>query len=127
MSKTKNRITVLVVEPKKKPYVKEIDNTLESLQHEVGGYIQALYPWSCPVGLICDEESKIKGSPLNRSLRDENGNIYDVIAGTFLIAGLTEDNFGSLSEEYIQRFSELFKSPETFIRINDSIYTLYDE
>ena len=30
-------ITVLVVEPDKKPYVKEIPSSLESLQHEVGG------------------------------------------------------------------------------------------
>ena len=31
-------IAVLVVEPGKKPYVKEIDSGLESLQHEVGGH-----------------------------------------------------------------------------------------
>lgn len=39
-----SKITVIVVEPSKKPYVKEIENTLKSLQHEVDGYIQAVYP-----------------------------------------------------------------------------------
>ena len=112
-----SKITVLVIEPEKKPYVKEIDNALESLQREVGGYIQAVYPWSVPCGLVCWEEAKLYGAPLNRALRDENGEVYDIIAGIFLIAGLTEDDFGSLSEEYIQRFSELFRVPEAFINI----------
>ena len=32
-----SKITVLVIEPERKPYVKEIEHTLESLQREVGG------------------------------------------------------------------------------------------
>ena len=119
-----SKITVLVVEPERKPYIKEVDNTLESLPREVGGYVQAVYPWSEPCGLVCWEESKLYGAPLNRALRDENGKVYDIIAGTFLIVGLTEDDFGSLSEEYIQRFSELFESPETFLNIGSRIIVL---
>ena len=38
-----SKITVIVVEPSKKPYVKEIENTLKSFRHEVDGYIQAVY------------------------------------------------------------------------------------
>ena len=38
----------LVVEPGKKPYVKEITFSLESLQKEVGGDIQAIYPFHEP-------------------------------------------------------------------------------
>ena len=77
------KISVLVVEPEKKPYAKEISSGLSSLQHEVGGYIQAVYPYEEPVAIICDEEAKLKGSELNRVLRDEDGHIYDVVAGTF--------------------------------------------
>ena len=121
------KITVLVVEPEKRPYVKEIDNTLESLQHEVGGNIQVVYPWSELCGLVCWEESKLYGTPLNRALRDENGEIYDIIAGTFLIVGLTEDDFGSLCEEDIKRFSELFKLPEMFINLGGRIFVLPQE
>lgn len=39
-------MTVLVVEPMKGPYVKEIDPDLHSLQAEVGGDIGATYPYS---------------------------------------------------------------------------------
>ena len=43
------KINVLVVEPEKKPYPKEISSELASLQKEVGGYIQAVYPYEEPV------------------------------------------------------------------------------
>lgn len=46
------KMTVLVVEPRKEPYVKEIDPGLHSLQAEVGGDIGATYPFSDPVALV---------------------------------------------------------------------------
>ena len=115
-------ITVLVVEPEKTPYVKTVPSGLASLQQEVGGYIQAIFPWeddTCCI--ICDEEAKLKHSPYNRVLRDEDGDIYDVIAGTFLIVGLGEDNFVSLERKYIQKYAELFKAPELFFKEGDRL------
>ena len=46
----------LIVEPLKAPYVKEIGEELEDLQREVGGYIEALYPFEDEVAVICNEE-----------------------------------------------------------------------
>ena len=115
---TDNTIHVLVIEPGKKPYEKDIGSDLESLQNAVGGYIQALYPYDEPVALICDEEGKLNGKELNRALRDEDGDIYDVIAGTFLAVGLGEDDFDSLSPELTEQFKEKFAVPETFIVMN---------
>ena len=107
---------VLVVEPEKEPYVKEISSGLSSLQKEVGGFIEAVYPFEDPVAIICNEEGKLEGLPLNRALRDEDGHVYDIIAGTFLIAGLSEDNFCSLDDAQIEKFSAMYKSPELFMR-----------
>ena len=118
------KISVLVVEPEKKPYAKEISSGLSSLQHEVGGYIQAVYPDEEPVAIICDEEAKLKGSELNRVLRDEDGQIYDVVAGTFLIVGLGEDDFTSLTPEHMKQFKEKFETPEMFMRINGKLVVL---
>ena len=118
------KITVLVVDSLKKPYVKEIDSGLTSLQNEVGGYIQAVYPWTELCAIVCDDEAKLKGKELNRALRDEDGKIYDVVAGTFLIVGLSEDSFTSLTDEQIQQFSEKFAVPEMFVRINETIVVL---
>lgn len=106
--------TVLVVEPGMAPYVKEIDSGLKSLQSEVGGWIEAVYPFEEEVALICNEEGKLSELPLNRALMDEDGEIYDIIAGTFLVVGLGEEDFCSLSDEYIKKFSERFKRPEKF-------------
>ncbi|MBO4384291.1 MAG: DUF3846 domain-containing protein [Clostridia bacterium] len=99
----------------KEPYEKEIDPGLESLQHEVGGWIEALYPFDDEVAIICNEEGKLDGLPLNRALTDEDGAIYDVVAGTFLVVGLSEDDFDGLSKDLMDKYKEHFLYPEKFI------------
>ena len=83
-------IAVLVVELGKEPYVKEIDSGLESLQHEVGGCIEAIYPYEDPVALVCNEEGKLEGLPLNRALRDEDGDIYSFLKLRNAAAAISE-------------------------------------
>lgn len=117
-------IIALVVEPQKKPYVKEISSGLAPLQHEVGGTIQAVYPFEEPVAIICNDEGKINGMPLNRALRDADGEIYDIVAGTFLVVGLTEDSFASLTNDQIRQFTAEFKLPEQFAKIGDRIVAI---
>ena len=114
-------ITALVVEPGKRPYTKKIQPGLKSLQREVGGYIEAVYPFPEPAAIVCRETGKLDGCPLNRALRDEAGAIYDVIAGTFLVVGLTEEDFGSLSSELLQAFTQRFRQPETFMIIDGQL------
>lgn len=111
-------LTVLVVEPEQPPYVKSIEDDLRSLQAEVGGSIEAIYPFDDPVAIICNEEGKMLVLPLNRALRDEDHHVYDVVAGTFLVAGLGAEDFCSLNEKQIEKYSEHFKTPELFLRIN---------
>ena len=109
---------VLVVEPGKRPYTKKIEPGLKSLQREVGGHIEAVYPFPEPVAIVYLESGKLDGCPLNRALRDEEGAIYDIIAGTFLVVGLTEEDFCSLSTELLQAFRQRFQNPETFMMLN---------
>ncbi len=45
------------------------------------------------MALICNEEGKFLGLPLNRALRDDAGEVYDIIAGNFLITGLVRKIF----------------------------------
>ena len=118
------KMTVLVVEPRKEPYLKEIDPGLYSLQAEVGGDIAASYPFSDPVGLVCNDEGKLIGLELNRGLRDEDGNLYDIMAGTFLVVGLGEEDFTSLPPDLAQKYTEHFKQPEQFINLNGQIIAL---
>ena len=115
------KLTVLVVEPMKEPYVKEIAPGLHALQAEVGGDIAASYPFDDPVGLVLNDEGKFIGLDLNRSLRDEHGEIYDIVAGTFLVVGLGPENFVSLPPDMIQKYTEQFKRPELFASIGGQI------
>lgn len=118
------KLTVLVVEPMKEPYVKEIDPGLHTLQAEVGGDIAASYPFDDPVGLVLNDEGKLIGLDLNRSLRDEHGEIYDIVAGTFLVVGLGPESFASLPPDMIQKYTEHFKRPELFASINGQIVSV---
>lgn len=120
----KKSITALVVEPKKAPYLKEIIAELNVLHDEVGGYIQVVYPWKEPVALICDDDAKLNGKELNRALRDEEGQIYDVVAGNFLLVGISEDDFTSLDSDLVHQFTKRFELPEIFIRTEDKIVVI---
>ena len=113
-------IKVLVIEPKKKPVVKEIRGTLESMQSIVGGYIEVVYPFDDPVGIICNDEGKIIGLPLNRALYHD-GEIYDAIAGTFIIAGLWGDDFCSLPDDLLDKYMDKFFMPEQFVKANGRV------
>ena len=115
------KINVLICEPLTAPYMKEIDSSLESLQATVGGLIQAIYPFEDQVALVCNEEGKINGLTLNRAVYGSNGEMLDIIAGTFFITGLTEDSFGSLSPELAEKYSKLLYNPEIFVREGDEI------
>ena len=76
---------ILVVEPERRPEVREIDGSLEIMQGIVGGLIQVLYPFDEPVALVCNDEAKLMDLQANRGLRDQNGQIYDIICGTFFL------------------------------------------
>ena len=62
--------------------------------------------------MICNDEGKLLGLPLNRALRDEEGEIYDVIAGSFFVCGAPPDseNFTSLTDEQVQKYKAIFDS-----------------
>ena len=111
---------VVIVEPEKKPVVQNIDNTLTSVQQLVGGTIQAVYPFEEPVALICNDDGKRLNLPPNRALRDCNGAIYDIVAGTFFLcaASADSDRFESLTDEQAQTYMERFAMPEQFIKVN---------
>ena len=96
-----DEITVLLIEPEKVPREITVPNSLESLQNAVGGYIEVVYPFDDNACIICNEEGKLNGMQLNRALRTEDGELYDILAGPVIIAGLTEDDFGSLTAEQV--------------------------
>jgi len=95
-------IKILTFEPGNVPYVTEIENELKPMNDIVGGYIEAVYLSSTAV-LICNEEGKLNGLPMNRIVRG------GMIVGTFFIAGYVDDEgeFTSISDADIEKYGVL--------------------
>ena len=105
-------MNVLIVEPGKHPRLADIDESLESLQKTVGGYIEAIYPFEDEIAIICDEESKLKSdTEWNRMLPE----IHDVIKGTFIIAGLGDEDFTDITPELAEKYRQRFWNIELFV------------
>lgn len=119
----KNTIKVVICEPDKYARIAEIKAELETYQSIVEGWIDAFYPFKDSVAVICNDEGKINGMPLNRAIY-RNGKIIDIVAGTFIIAGLTEDSFGDLTDEQAKKYQKLFHYPEVIFKVNDEIVAL---
>ena len=119
-------IDVLIVEPDKRPYMKSIGDDLSSLQKEVGGYIEQ-FPLSDDCMIICNEEGKMMGLPLNRAVYDtETKEMVDIIAGKFFVcyAPIESESYLSLPKDLQVKFTNRFWNPERFARIGNEIVAL---
>lgn len=120
----KDTITVLVIEPMKKPLLMEIGTSLEAMQAVVGGMIEEYMPYEDEVAIICNEEGKVNGLPLNRAVYDEQTHeMIDIVVGTFFIAyaPIESEEFKSLPKEMADKYAERFKYPERIFPMNDEI------
>lgn len=120
----KKTMDVLLVEPGQYPRMTSIGSDLHSLQKAVGGDIEAIYPYDDPIAIVCAEEGKINGEPLNRAIRDEDNDIVDIIAGTFFVCGLGEEDFASLSKELQEKYEDKFHQPESFLKLGSRIMAI---
>ena len=101
------KLTVVMVEPHKTPYVTEISDELSALQRCVGGYIEVVGNGDGTL-IICNEEGKLQGLEGNRRIHDG----MSIIAGTFFVVGDGGENFRSLTESEVMRYMDRFKNPE---------------
>ena len=117
---------VVVVEPQKTPVVQKIDAGLEAMQKIVGGSIEAVYPFDEPVALICNEAGKLLDLPLNRALRDDDGDVYDIISGTFFLCAAppASDRFEGLTDQQVKTYIERFAMPEMFLNVGGDLFVL---
>ena len=122
LGKESSKITVLLVEPLKKPRVVQLGSSLKEMQEAVGGLIEAYMPFEDEVSIICNEEGKTLRLPLNRAVYvdSESGQkqIADIIAGNFFIcyAPASSDKLLSLPEKMIEKYEERFRTPEIFVK-----------
>jgi len=114
-------ITVLACLPGKTAEIITLPNTLKAKQEFVGGFIEATYPSADPIAVILNEEGKLIGLTPNRALYTDDGQMYDIAVGPMLVVGLTDNDFGSLRGEMLEKWAEKFKHPECFMKFGDQI------
>ncbi|WP_352416505.1 DUF3846 domain-containing protein [Oscillibacter ruminantium] len=102
-----NMIKVVKVEVGEPPMVKEIANDLNALQAEVGGLIECVYLDDGCIAVV-NEEGKINGMEPNRRMG------ADIICGPFFICGDDGENFASLTDDQIEKYSLRFTPTQQF-------------
>ena len=82
-------ISALLKRPGEIPRHVNVSNSLEALQKNVGGYIEAV-TIAKDLAVICDEEGRLKGKPHNCNIAD-----YDFV-GDILMVGVDGEDFADL-------------------------------
>lgn len=119
----KKIIKVLVKEPYKSPYVKEIEDKLKNLQEIVGGYIECVeMPNVNGVDLYVNEEGKLEGQLGNFWLPEYE----DCVVGTcFMVGSNDEGELESITDKQIKEccnYIDFFKIPN-----NRDLYLDFNE
>lgn len=109
--KGKINMKILVVEPNKRPYVKDVDGSDDALREIIGGDLEISVPFinDMNVHLVCEEYGKINGRPLNRHLKTNRGKVNDIIAGTFCLYNTSEEgDMIDLTDKQIRTYKQKF-------------------
>lgn len=88
---------IILYEVGKEPVVKEIANELNPMKQIVGGWIET---FSQPDGiiLVCNEEGKLIGLPMNRVMFNEP------IAGNFFLCRSDGEEFADVTDDDIKQY-----------------------
>lgn len=82
-------------------YFGELQNTLEAEQKYVGGLIQVV-SLDGVVDVICNDEGKLRGLPVNCAFVDADDNVLDVFVGDLVCVRHDEGEFTDIHEEDLQ-------------------------
>ena len=110
-------IKIVIKEPDKTPYIKEVDGSLQSMQSIVGGHIEVI-PADIIVGaevlpkdkllLVINEEGRLNNLRLNFPIC----NNADWIMGTAFICKADEEEMVGLTDDEAALVMGLFKGKE---------------
>ena len=108
------KIKAVVVEAGKPARIEEVENSLQGYYKTIGcKIIEVAYPFDSDICVILDEEGKLDGAPMNRIIKDGDGNLADVYYGTMVIVGYTEKGeWRGLTDEEAEEFRKLYEEPD---------------
>lgn len=114
------KIRVVLLEPGKLAQVTEVSYKFEDMKKVVEGNIDII-PFDGDSVIVFNRDGKTDGLPLNRSLRNTEGRVTDIIAGKFFVCKGNGDDLTSLTDVQIEKISEQFKKPEKFYKQGEEI------
>lgn len=119
----KNMIEVILLQPGREAKVIEMGNDLDTMQNIVDGNIEEYMPFPDDVAIVCNEEGKMRNLDLNRAIKDEDGEIIDIICGDCFLcyAPIESEEFLSMPEELKEKYLQRFKQPEEFFMTANGI------
>lgn len=97
-------MTVIRKRPGEQLEAISIDHSLKTLQSEVGGDIQGIYPFKGPYSIICNETGKVDKLMPNIALVSDL-EVVDILFGTVLFVRLSDDDYTDLKPEDIEFIS----------------------
>jgi len=129
-------ISVLLIQPGKYPKTVVIEDSLEAMQTLVGGDIEEYMPFEDEVAIICNEEGKVNGLPLNRAVyaEEEVDMRYGEMAQKFREAEKNGEHLdgyivfteGSFTEKYpLESRTYVVSSDNKAYRPNMGGYSIY--
>lgn len=119
-----NKLKIITCEVGKIARVDWVENKLEKLQEKVKGYIE-FFDLDNETTIICNDEGKINGMGLNRSIRNDENKIIEIIGGDFIIVGMKNNgDLKSLDEKQIEKLINKYKCPEQFFMDNGEIFSI---
>ncbi len=114
------KIKAIVKKVNQEPAAMEIDNTLDSYQNLVGGYIEMIpFPNVKNVCIILNEEGKLDGLEPTLLVPEYK----DVLAGNFAVVGTKDGDTVSLSDQQIERCNKYLQKYHVS---NTDMLTAYD-
>lgn len=114
----------VMCEPYKLAREIEVNADYNSLCKEIGGNVAVFELISDKVVILYDDEGKMNGSDLCRAIYQEDKltdfkptpkhRLIDIIANKFIVCGMNEGDFVSLTDKQIKQYMNLYKYPEVF-------------
>jgi hypothetical protein len=93
------------------PQVINIEDTLEELQKQVGGYIEMIRPFNNDIVIICNEDGKRLQLPLTRAII-RNNRAVDALVGNLIICAARpgSEELDSLTDAEIKKYVPILSS-----------------
>lgn len=97
---------VMMIRINQNPQIISIEHDLKTFQALVGGMIEVVEPFQDDVVIVCDENGRSTGKPINRTINEKMD-----ICGDFFLCGQDDDALADFPLEKVFKYNAMFHLP----------------